>query len=67
MVVCKFTLWLQIAVSWLHDRCRFVLPCASKDAGLKLDIAKYIIMAAWILHGLRFGGKSGQETLCFSV
>ena len=21
-------------------------------------------MAAWMLHGLRFGGKPGQETLC---
>ena len=23
------------------------------------------VMAAWMLHGLRFGGKLGQETLCF--
>ena len=25
-----------------------------------------IVMAAWMLIGLRFGGKPGQETLCFS-
>ena len=34
------TLWLQIAVRWLHDCCRFVLPCASRDAGLQPDVAK---------------------------
>ena len=28
-------------------------------------IAKSIVMAAWMLHGLRFGGKPGQETLGF--
>ena len=30
-------------------------------------LAKRIAMAAWMLHGLRFGRKPGQETLCFSV
>ena len=30
-------------------------------------VAKRIVIAAWMLHGLRFGGKPGQETLCFSV
>ena len=42
-----------------------MLPCASRDAGLDPDVAKRIVMAAWMLHGLRFGGKPGQETLCF--
>ena len=45
--------------------CRFVLPCASRDAGLQPDVAKRIVMAAWRLHGLCFGRKPGQETLCF--
>ena len=46
-----------------------MLPCASRDAGLGLEpeVAKRIVMAAWMLHRLRFGGKPGQETLCFSV
>ena len=45
-----------------------VLCChASRDAGLEPEVAKRIVMAAWMLHGLRFGGKPGQETLCFSV
>ena len=43
-----------------------MLPCASRDAGLEPEVAKRIVMAAWMLHGLRFGGKPGQETLCFS-
>ena len=42
-----------------------MLPCASRDAGWELEVAKRIVMAAWMLHGLRFGGKPGQETLCF--
>ena len=29
--------------------------------------AKRTVMAAWMLHGLRFERKPGQETLCFSV
>ena len=60
----------------LHSGCRsqcngrmivvvFVLPCASRDAGLQPDVAKRIVMAAWMLHGLRFGRKPGQETVCF--
>ena len=42
-----------------------MLPCASRDAGLQPDVAKHIVMAAWMLHGLCFGRKPGQETLCF--
>ena len=42
-----------------------VLCCASRDAGLQPDVAKRIVRAAWMLHGLRFGKKPGQETLCF--
>ena len=34
-----------------------MLPCASRDAGLDPDVAKRIVMAAWMLHGLRFGRK----------
>ena len=30
-------------------------------------LAKRIVAAAWMLHGLRFGRKPGQETLHFSV
>ena len=41
-----------------------MLPCASRDAGLQPDVAKRSVMAAWMLHGLRFGGKPGQEILC---
>ena len=33
---------------------------------LEFLLAKRIVMAAWMLHGLRFGRKPGQETLCFS-
>ena len=51
MVVCEFTLWFQIAVSRQHDCCSFVLPCASRDAGLEPEVAKCIVMAAWMLHG----------------
>ena len=50
---------------WLHDCCRFVLPCASIDAGLQPDVAKRIVMAAWMLHGFRFWRKPGQETSLF--
>ena len=41
-----------------------MLPCASRDAGLQLHVAKRSVMAAWMLHGLCFGGKPGQEILC---
>ena len=44
---------------------RLMLPCALKDAGLEPDVAKRIVMAPWMLHGLRFGGKPGQKSLCF--
>ena len=40
-----------------------MLPCASRDAGWEPEVAKRIVMAAWMLR--RFGGKPGQETLCF--
>ena len=42
-----------------------MLPCASRDAGLEPDVAKRIVMAAWMLHGLRFGGKAGAGNLVF--
>ena len=42
-----------------------MLPCASTDPGLEPDVAKRIVMAAWMLHGLRLGRKPEQETLCF--
>ena len=45
--------------------CHVVLPCASRDSGLRRDVAKRIVMAVCTLHGLRFGGKPGHETLCF--
>ena len=35
----------------LHDPCRFVLPCASRDAGWELEVAKRIVMAASRLLG----------------
>ena len=61
------TLWLQIAVQRLQDCSRFVLPCASRDAGLELDVARRIVMAAWMLHGLPFGRKSqGRKPCVFS-
>ena len=34
-----------------------MLPCASRDARLELEVATRIVMAAWMLHGLRFGGR----------
>ena len=37
--------------SVMADRCRFVLPCASRDAGLQPDVAKRIVMAASRLLG----------------
>ena len=42
-----------------------MLPCASRDAGLEPEVAKRNVMAAWMLR--RFGGKPGQETLCFML
>ena len=44
----------------MHDCCRYLLPCASRGAGLDPDVAKPTAMAAWMLHGLRFGGKPGH-------
>ena len=40
-----------------------MLPCASRDAGLEPDVARRIVMAAWMLHGLRFGEKAGAGNL----
>ena len=42
-----------------------MLPCASRDLGLRPGVAKRIAVAAWMLHGLRFGRKPGHETLFF--
>ena len=28
-----------------------MLPCASRDAGLESEVAKHIVLAAWMLHG----------------
>ena len=59
--------WLQMAG---YNGCMIVvvLCChVSRDAGLDFDVAKRIVMAAWMLHGLRFGRKPGQETVRFSV
>ena len=49
MYVVLFGCWvpgLQIAVEWLHECCPVVLPCASRDAGLRRDVAKRIVVAA---------------------
>ena len=46
---------LQIAVECLHECCHVVLPCAQRNAGLRREVAKRIVMAASMLHGLRFG------------
>ena len=44
----------------------FVYSCTLQLHGvLESLLAKRIVMAAWMLHGLRFGRKPGQETLCF--
>ena len=56
---------LQIAVEWLHECCHVVLPCAQRDASVRRDATKGIVVAAWMLHGLRCGRKPGYETLCF--
>ena len=48
-------LWLQTAMEWLHECDYVVLPCASRDAGLRRDVAKRIVVAAWMLQGRGFG------------
>ena len=50
-----WNLGLQIAGEWLNECCHVVFSCASKDAGWRRDVAKRIVMAAWVLHELRFG------------
>ena len=52
----------SVRAAWLLSLC--VLPCASRDAGLQPDVAKRIVMAAWMLHGLRFG-RAGAGNLVF--
>ena len=42
-----------------------MLPCASRDAGLEPEVAKRIVMAAWMLHGLRFGESRGRKPCVF--
>ena len=37
----------------------------TRDAGWELEVAKRVVMAAWMLHGLRFGGKPGAGNLVF--
>ena len=39
-------LWLQLAVEWLHESCHVVLPCACRDAGLRRDVGKRLVVAA---------------------
>ena len=46
----------------------FAYSCTLQLHGvLESLLAERIVMAAWMLHGLRFGRKPGQETSCFSV
>ena len=42
-----------------------VAICASRDADLRSDVSKRIVLVVWMLHGLGFGGKRGHETLFF--
>ena len=42
-------------MEWLHEFCHVVLPSAQRDAGLQPHVAKRIVMAVWMQHGLRFG------------
>ena len=42
-----------------------MLPCASRDAGLEPEVAKRIVMAAWMLHGLRLGESRGRKPCVF--
>ena len=36
-----------------------------RDAGWQRDVAKSILIAAWMLHGLRFGRKPGTKPCVF--
>ena len=56
---------LQIAVEWLHECCHVVLPCESRDAGLRRGVAKRIVMAASKFLGVsRLRGRVGS-TIAF--
>ena len=65
--------WWCVSLHCCRSQCNgcmivVVLCChVSRDTGLDFDVAKRIVMAAWMLHGLRFGRKPGQETVRFSV
>ena len=60
------TLWLQVAVYGLHDRCRFVLPCVSRDAGLDPDVAKRIVSGCMDVTWASFWGNAGAGNfVCF--
>ena len=55
----------QIAVEWLHECCHVVLPCESRDAGLRRGVAKRIVMAASKFLGVsRLRGRVGS-TIAF--
>ena len=50
-----WNLGLQIPVEGLHECCHVVLPCACREAGWRREVAKRIVMVAWMLHELFFG------------
>ena len=46
----------------------FAYSCTLQLHGVLISLlAERIVMAAWMLHGLRLGRKPEQETSCFSV
>ena len=61
----KGGVWLYITSQWeVWGYIQWRVVCYFT---LEPEVAKRIVMAALMLHGFRFGGKPGQETLCFSV
>ena len=61
-----WNLWLQIALSGLHDCCHVLLPCAYIHAGLQCGAATmHSSLAAWMLHGARVGEKARARNLVF--
>ena len=44
--------WSLILLGWLDECCHVVWPCAWRDAGGLPHMAKRIVIAAWMLHGL---------------
>ena len=61
-----WNLWLQIALSGLHDCCHVLLPCAYIHAGLQPGVAKmHASLAAWMLHGTHVGEKARERNLVF--